>query len=249
MTTRNDVERLRAANARIVAMARADLTAFFRTLDPSEPDALVAALMEFTPALVREYGDLAAAVAAEWYEELRSQHPALSPYSAQLASPQASPAVQGSVGYATADVASDPKALTKLLGALQRHISYSTRETIRRNVAGDPARPRYARVPTGARTCAFCEMLASRGFVYASEASAGDRARDGFGDDFHDDCDCQVVPEFDAERHHIEGYDPDAMYERYREARAAAAGSTPSDVVAAMRRLFPEQYTDGLKPV
>lgn len=37
----------------------------------------------------------------------------------------------------------------------------------------DPLKPKYARVPTGAETCDFCLMLASRGFVYSSEATAG----------------------------------------------------------------------------
>src|SRR5690606_6156596 len=129
------------------------------------------------------------------------------------------------------------------------HISYSTRDTVRRNVFRDPARPRYARVPSGAETCAWCSMLASRGFVYHSEATAGDPARRGFGDDFHDECDCQVVVEFDREAHHIEGYDPDRLYEEfYKPAWDAAGGygATAEQVAAQMRRMFPDQFTDGV---
>ena len=37
----------------------------------------------------------------------------------------------------------------------------------------DPAKPKFARVPSGSDTCPFCLMLASRGFVYRSERSAG----------------------------------------------------------------------------
>lgn len=40
------------------------------------------------------------------------------------------------------------------------------------NGARDPLKPKYARVPTGAETCDFCLMLASRGFVYHSTSSA-----------------------------------------------------------------------------
>lgn len=36
----------------------------------------------------------------------------------------------------------------------------------------DKRKPRYARVPTGAETCDFCLMLASRGFVYNSQSTA-----------------------------------------------------------------------------
>lgn len=42
-----------------------------------------------------------------------------------------------------------------------------------RNGANDTRHPKFARVPTGAETCDFCLMLASRGFVYSSEMSAG----------------------------------------------------------------------------
>lgn len=76
-------------------------------------------------------------------------------------------------------------------------------ETMRKNAARDGLR--YARVPMGAETCTFCIMLASRGFVYHSEAKAG-----GEGNHYHSNCRCKVIPGFpDAE---VEGYDPDALY-------------------------------------
>lgn len=66
---------------------------------------------------------------------------------------------------------------------------------------------RYARVPQGAETCAFCFMLASRGFVYDSEMNAlGTHG-------YHDNCDCIAVPS--DENTVIEGYDWRAMKERY----------------------------------
>lgn len=49
---------------------------------------------------------------------------------------------------------------------------------------------RWARVTTSLRPCAFCVMLASRGAVYKSEASAF-----GFNaSQYHDNCHCIVVP-------------------------------------------------------
>lgn len=63
-------------------------------------------------------------------------------------------------------------------------------------------RVRWARVPTGFETCAWCLMLASRGFDYLSS----DTARAGN----HNGCDCMVVPGKKGTA--IEGYDPDAMY-------------------------------------
>lgn len=74
----------------------------------------------------------------------------------------------------------------------------------------DPIKPRYARVPTGAETCEFCIMLASRGFVYHSETSAG------MLDHWHANCDCRVVPGFGKEPK-VDGYDPDEWYAMYEE--------------------------------
>ena len=52
---------------------------------------------------------------------------------------------------------------------------------------------RFARVPTGAETCTFCLMLASRGAVYHTRKTAGEFRH------FHRGCDCKVVPGFDDE--------------------------------------------------
>ena len=212
-------------------------------LDMADSVAARDALLEVVPALVREYGTVAASAAADWYEGLRSTAGIQIPHVTVLSAGANLDAVAGSTRYA----ASRDNTQSILFGAIQRYISYSARDTIRRNAANDRSRPRYGRVPTGAKTCAFCEMLASRGFVYHSQATAGDKARAGFGTDFHDDCDCQIVVEWDADTHHIAGYDPDAMYARYVAARATQ-GPHPSTqgILASMRRMNPGAYTDGV---
>lgn len=77
---------------------------------------------------------------------------------------------------------------------------------------------RYARVPSGRETCAFCFMLSSRGFVYATKADAGDKLS---GHEFHTHCDCIVVPGFGVgsginQDNQIEGYKPTEMVKRYK---------------------------------
>lgn len=245
MTTRADVNRLSQATARLVAMAREDLLRMFGAVDLGSPEAARDALLEVVPALTREYGEVAATVAAEWYEEVRAEQ-AAGRFAATLANVADEAAVQGSVRYASGHLFTDDPAqtLAVLSGALQRYIAYASRETVARNVALDPSKPRFARVPTGRVTCAFCTMLASRGFVYHSRKSAGDM------DEWHDNCDCQVVPEWDREGHHIDGYDPDAMFALY-EAAADAVGSRTdtSAILAEMRRMSPESFTDGVRAV
>lgn len=236
MTSRRDVDALTAAQREMVRMARNELNGFFSTLDLSRPEAVRDALLEVVPILVREYGDLASIAAAEWYEQV---HPGS--YLARTVDGVAAAQVQGAVRYHAGALFSEDQAktLAGLQGAVQRFVTYSGRQTVARNVALDPARPRFARVPSGAVTCAFCSLMSSRGFVYATKETAG------LTDEFHDDCDCQIVAEWDREQHHIEGYDPDAMYDRYLVARDAAQSGDPKVILSHMRELFPDQFTDG----
>ncbi|MCI9129345.1 MAG: hypothetical protein HFJ65_03375 [Eggerthellaceae bacterium] len=74
---------------------------------------------------------------------------------------------------------------------------------------------RWARVPTGVETCSFCFMLASRGFDYRSKETAN-AVRHGK----HSHCDCIVIPGVRGETV-IDGYNPDAMYGRWRKCAEA----------------------------
>lgn len=72
----------------------------------------------------------------------------------------------------------------------KRHVEdYGSRDSIR---------PRYARVPSGSETCAYCYALAGLGFQYKSEETA--RAHG------HADCDCVIVPSWNGSG--VEGYNP-----------------------------------------
>lgn len=237
VTSRSDVNRLSAAQRRLVTLAQGEIAGFFGTLDLTRPEAARDALLEITPLLVREYGDLAAVAAAEWYEEVRP-----GPFNARTAPMALDGEVAGSVRYAAGHLfGENPSAtLSALSGSMQRFITYGGRATVARNVQLDPLKPRFARVPTGAKTCAWCAMLASRGFVYHSEVTAGMK------DHWHDDCDCQAVVEFDRNTAHIEGYDPDRLYAMYLQAREASNGVTDKDIAVELRRMFPDEFTDGV---
>ena len=109
--------------------------------------------------------------------------------------------------------------------------------TMVQNAALDPLRPRYARVPTGAETCDFCLMLASRGFVYNSKANAG------AVDHYHSSCDCRVVCGWQGTE--VEGYDTQELYDRWRSAidlkaseRAERKGTSESEERAAIMRAY-----------
>lgn len=242
MTTRRDLNELSSLGSRAVELARAELEVFFYGLDLTRAEFARDALLEFIPMLAQEYGDVAATAAAEWYEAQRAAQIGGN-YRAVLADTVPAAQTQGSVRYAAGHLFGDDPAQTLALlsGAMQRFVLYGARDTIARNVGRDPARPRFARVPTGAKTCAWCTMLASRGFVYLTRETAGIAH-----DHYHDDCDCQVVAEFDKDAAHIEGYDPDGMYDMYLAARQAAGTGDQKLIAAEMRRMFPESFTDGV---
>lgn len=242
MTTRADVELLRDAGRGVTELARADLRAFWSTLDLTRPEAVRDELIEFVPQLVREYGDVAATAAAEWYEQVRFQQ--VGPFNAATTNATNVAQVQGSVKYAAGRLFTDrpDDMLAILAGGVQRYVLASQRGTVARNVQLDPSKPRFARVPTGAKTCAWCTLLASRGFVYLTKQTAG------INDHYHDDCNCQAVAEWEADRHYITGYDPDDLYAKYEDARAAADAQglplTDRNIATKLRDLYPDAFTD-----
>ena len=133
------------------------------------------------------------------------------------------------------------RALAVLSERLDQFIKHAGREKITQLAVADPAVKRFGRVPVGS-TCTWCEMLASRGFVYTSPKSAGLFMR------FHYKCDCQVVPGFEG-KNPVEGYDPGVYKARYEAAVAALrAESKPGtrfvdrDVAWRMGVMFPEVY-------
>ena len=182
MTTRADVARLSGATRRLVEMAKADIGELLGRLDMSNPAAVRDALLDAMPQLVSEYGNIAAAAAADWYEDLRIRSGIPGKHITVLAESPKAEQVEATVRYAAGHLWTDQPGKTGdlLRSAIQRYVTNASRDTIRRNATADRAHARFARVPSGAKTCAWCEMLASRGFVYASKRDAGG--------DFHDDC-------------------------------------------------------------
>lgn len=111
---------------------------------------------------------------------------------------------------------------------VERHVRHSADYCVLEAANGRKFRKRirYARVPSGP-SCGFCIMLASRGFVYASEETAGAFSK------FHTGCNCSVIAGYEGLK--VAGYDYDGMYERYEACRKALG--TPEDVWREFERL------------
>lgn len=99
----------------------------------------------------------------------------------------------------------------QVLQRIDYEMERSAGESMFANGRRDPRKPKFARVPTGSETCDFCLMLASRGFVYSSEATAGAVKLDHY----HSGCDCRVVCQWDGGG--VEGYDTQAVYDRWQD--------------------------------
>lgn len=207
------------ANDGIAALVERDLAAFFALLDFSKPDAVKLDLFDYIPALVAQYGDVAATVAADWYEEMRDAAGVGGSFRAPLAPSIPVEQVNGRIGYATRPMgplfAGDSATLTAFLSMMtNEYVLQPGRDTIMQAAHKDNAA--YARVPEPG-ACDFCLMLASRGFVYSKD-TAGDSVK------FHGKCRCNVMPSWDETRARVEyGYDPNALYDQYR----AAVDATP----------------------
>ena len=124
----------------------------------------------------------------------------------------------------------------QVLQRIDYEMKRSANMSVVENGRRDPRRVRYARVPTGAETCDFCLMLASRGFVYQSEGTAG-------AGHTHYACDCRCIPGWDGME--VEDYDPRSIYDRWQDAidakakeRAERNGTTVSEERAAIMAAY-----------
>lgn len=168
-------------------------------------------------ALAAAYSDAASALGAELFESvMAAEGVTVAPRLAEpISHKQASDDVRSSARHifgGKGDVAAFRESCVRQLA---RHISMAANGTVALSCErGASKGVRYARVPMGRRTCEFCVMLASRGFVYASEKTAGRLGQ------YHYKCDCRIVPGIDGATT-IEGYDPDAYYASYKDCRDA----------------------------
>lgn len=234
MPTRAEVDLLRKAQAELTKRVRSELVSLAGALS-GNPQAIRDTLLQIVPALVAEYGDVAATVSAEWFEEVYGAK-------ASLAKPISRAYVEKGVKYTAGHLWQDnPTATLAALDVkLDKWIKQSGRDTVRASAARHGFA--WARVPTGPKTCSFCLVMASRGAVYDSKQSASQRAD---GDRYHGDCDCQAIAIRD-ESDLPEGYDPDELYDVYSTARDAAGSGDIKDIAAAMRREFPDRVNDAV---
>lgn len=173
--------------AELVRVADNDLRVMFRQFDTA--DAARDGLMDLLPRLAAIYGEAAATLGADWYDELRDQAGARGRFSPILADlPDrgrtdalarwgVTPLYQQKPDYATT--------LVKVAGGLQRIIANADRDTVIGSSIQDRGARGWAREGVG--ECDLCQLLLDRGAVYTEATSQFET---------HDRCGCVGVPAF-----------------------------------------------------
>lgn len=189
----------RQSNA-LRARAVADVVRLWPALDPTDLEASWPALERALQLLVLSGRQEAAALAAGYITAFRALEGAAgaaavvsgAPVSAeQLATSlrvTGPVALKRAVSLGLTHEQAAKTALVQVAGSVSRLILNGGRDTIHRSIQADRQALGYARVASGG-ACAFCAMVASRGPVYKSQATAR-----GGEHGYHDHCNCGVEP-------------------------------------------------------
>lgn len=190
----------------VTAAAQADLQTVVAQAET--PTDARTALFAATPLVVGDYGDAAAALALDWYEELRDAANPSRPFAPVPLTKVDDDALMSTVAWSTQSLydleqklnreldantealgQAVDEAMARLLPEVQRQIAAGFRDTVVENSIDDPDAVGWQRFARG-DACKFCQMLASRGAVYV-EATANFAA--------HTDDHCLAGPSFNAD--------------------------------------------------
>lgn len=115
----------------------------------------------------------------------------------------------------------DARAIQGLLDRQSYELNRASKRSVYRNGQADGREVRYARVPSGAETCAWCLMTAGLGFWFMTEESASHT---------HRGCDCVIVPSIGRGDVKIDGYDSTVYRDMWRRANGMRAnGELPQE--------------------
>lgn len=192
-------------------LIREELTLFFGSLNLERPEAVRDALLQFVPTLVQRYGEGAAAVAAEWYDDVRSGLNIRGSFRARVSGPTEAEQVDRMVRFAAQHLFTETPALAlaAIAAPATRYVVERGRLTIVNSTNADRQSRGWER-RARADSCSFCKALARRGEVYTQHSAA-------FAS--HNDCGCMAVPSWEPNAPGV----PVDLYE----ASEATAGMSP----------------------
>lgn len=214
-----EIARYRAGLDKLASEAGSYVADLHAAMAESYPDASVAevreAMKDAVDHALNAFGDQASTLACDLFDEIMEAEGVKA--RSRLYDAIDRDLVDGKLRYLARDLVGGnlPEFARSVTDLTEFYVKRSAYENMVRNC--DDNNVRYARVPSGRETCSFCFMLCSRGFVYHSEATA--KGKHGM----HPHCDCVVIPGVRGKTS-IEGYDPDAMSERWGRCLDALGG-------------------------
>ncbi|QLF84144.1 capsid maturation protease [Gordonia phage Pytheas] len=202
------------------SLAADDLTKLWAAASDLSSAEFVRFIVDGFPHIADPWAALAGDMSAQWYDDAAPD----SAFRATAAGMPTEEALQTSATWAL-NTTTGEAALSLLTGTLQRAVFDGSRQTILHNVAREP-RSRWAR-HASANACEFCRLMATRGGVYGSRATAMSS---------HDSCHCVAIEIRPGGK-----YEPAPYVERfeaeYQAARRRAGSGDPKAILAAWRQL------------
>lgn len=189
-------------------------------------------VIEFAKALSDKYGEGAAAYACDMYDAVAKEQKAKVK--------QAIPADTASweeVGRAINGSLKQSEDGKLISGVVERLVKQAGEDTMLRNAARDSAE--FAWIP-GGKACAFCIMLASRGWQFATK-----NLQNSHAEHIHANCNCEFAIRFDKNTN-VKGYDPKALKKMYDE---AAPGMNSAEKLKALRNFQNKSNYDSIKAI
>lgn len=199
----------RSAQRGLSRLLARDIRGLRRLIIPSRLQASIPDWIEAVRALVEQYGDASASLAADYYEAERVAAAVTGRFTVPLVGPPPEEQVDNSLRWAAKDVwerdPDDPatteaqrqplevrleQAEKKAEAVAQKLVTDQGRDTVQEAVRQDRQATAWARA-AALGACYFCKAMAIRGAVYKRD-TAGFRAHDG--------CHCGVVPVFKGQR-------------------------------------------------
>ena len=232
------VELYRWQQAQLSASLTRDLVHLLRALfNPADPGAAWQAVRAAVAALIADRHRRSADLAAAFYRAERLAAGVWSPFTPTAPAPLPAEQVLKAIDAtgiaafqralragATPQQALDRSAVT-LSGSASRLALDGGRTTVDESVRRDDAAIGWIRL-TDADPCPWCLMLAGRGAVFHSAASAGREKNAQFIGDgeakWHDHCGCTALPVWDPDDPHLARADD--LYDQWTQVTAGTSG-------------------------
>lgn len=223
-----------------ISKKAADLMTDFISANGGYTNIPVNDVIAYATALAQKYGEGTGALSAMMYDVIAELSNAAVP-AAEIAETasygEVAKAIQGA-----AKTSQDPAYIGGVVGRLVKQVGA---DTTLNNALRDGAE--FAWVPVG-DTCAFCLVLASRGWQHVSKRTL----KNGHAEHIHANCDCTYAVRFNDDTE-VEGYNPEKYLRMYYDAPLdhwntpdgkppkgdeGAERDTPKNRINAMRREF-----------